>query len=453
MSAHGSSQELTAPPVELDWDAEGLQHEKLALIGRMASSIAHEVRNPLATIVATAQSLLAFWTLPGVSRGEAALEAVQHDGNGNGRLLPPAADQLREDLELVLAEARRAGEIVGSLLSFARHQPPAWQPVSLSEVVRRVAMLCRHDLEIHGVRLVTPAFERAGGPWVRGDQNQLQQVLVNLISNAQQAISGQRARGWVRVELRRVAGPRVEVIVDDDGPGVVPEVQQAIFDPFYTTKPTGTGLGLAISLSITRAHGGEIRIEDRPEGGARFVVTMPELSPEGVPAEAPVGAVPPAGTAEGAGAWNGPDRAPMAPPVGPGAPNGPRVLLVDDEPGILRVVGRFLRRCGYDVAEAESGIAAVAAIEAGRFDAVVSDLRMPEFSGEDLFRLIGREHPDLVSRFVFTSGDTLRRETLEFLEGAGCPYLQKPYELTDLVRVLAALCEGAAAAAVRQRSA
>jgi len=414
-----------------------VEREKLHVVGRMSSSVAHELRNPLATIVATTQSLLAFWTLPGLGRGPG--------GDAPG---PATGEQLREDLELVLAEAKRASEIVSTLLSFVRRQEGSVAPVSLAAVVRRARALLAHELEIQRVKLEEFGTGGAadGAPWVLGNENELLQVLVNLIANAQQAVGSSRGGGVVRVGVERLESGRVALVVEDDGPGVPAEARERIFEPFFTTKGSGegTGLGLSISHGIVERHGGTIGVGASPAGGARFAVELPAIA---VP-DALVAAVTP-GTDTLARVRLAAAACALEPTADAESGEGPHVLLVDDEPGIRRIVGRFLRKCGYRVEECANGRVAVAALRVHRFDAVVSDLRMPDLSGEELFEVVRRERPELVERFVLTSGDLLRRGTQQFVQEAGCLFLEKPYELTDLLAVLERVCGAPAAAQLR----
>jgi len=416
-----------------------VEREKLHVVGRMSSSVAHELRNPLATIVATTQSLLAFWTLPGLGRGP-----------GGDAPDPAPSEQLREDLELVLAEAKRASEIVSTLLSFVRRQEGSVAPVSLSAVVRRARALLAHELEAQRVKLEEFGTGGAadGAPWVLGNENELLQVLVNLIANAQQAVGSSRGGGVVRVGVERVESGRVALVVEDDGPGVPAEARERIFEPFFTTKGSGegTGLGLSISHGIVERHGGTIGVGASPAGGARFSVELPAIAvSEAIAAAVTPGVDTLARVRLAAAACA---LVPTA-EAESGAGGGPHVLLVDDEPGIRRIVGRFLRKCGYRVEECANGRVAVAALRVHRFDAVVSDLRMPDLSGEELFEVVRRERPELVERFVLTSGDLLRRGTQQFVQEAGCLFLEKPYELTDLLAVLERVCGAPAAAQLR----
>lgn len=418
---------------------DSIQQDKLSLIGHMASSIAHELSNPLATIVATAQAIIAFWPRPG-------MPGAPVGAGRDGWAAPPEflaqgvpLRQLREDLELILEEARRAGDIVHGLLASARMGPPEWRICSVADVVRRTVALCRHHLKLHNIALQAPYFDPHDGYplWsrIRGDGNQLQQVLLNLLINAQQAITAQRGYGAVRVTLAPDGADRVVLSVEDDGPGVPEADREAIFRPFFTTKPAGqgTGLGLSISAEIVRTHGGRIIVDSHPRGGAVFRIELPSLAASDRAREPQASADPatpltefpaPAPASQG-------ERAPL------------RVLLVDDESGIRRSVGRFLRRHGYQVTDVATAEAALTAIEHGTYDLVVSDLRMPGLSGEQFYAHLTERHPEVAQRVIFTSGDMVREETRLFLAASGRPALQKPYELSELIRVFAGICPAA----------
>ncbi len=321
---------------------EAVQREKLSVIGHMTSSIAHDLSNPLATVVTTIQAILAFWPrfegLIAHSPGDDDDEDARH-----------SAHRLKEDLELILGEARRAGTIVTNLLALARHQPPERGAVSLAEVIRQTVSVCQHHLKQHGIAIhADTARSDFGNPewcWVHGDSNRLQQILLNLIINAQQAISTVRKSGTVWVRAWPESGQRVSLAVEDDGPGIPPTLHEAIFNAYYTTKPNGqgTGLGLSIATGIIMSHGGELSVSDREECGARFMMTLPTttVAPNQVH------------TSDHAAD----SRPAVRPPVARG-----KVLLVDDEAGIRRSVGRFLRRCGCEVDTAPTGSEALDAL-------------------------------------------------------------------------------------------
>lgn len=416
-----SLQVCAGPEIPLD----DIQRDKLSLIGHMASSIAHELSNPLATIVASTQAMLSFWPrqVPGRDGWTPPPELGAHG-------VP--LRQLREDLELILAEARRAGDIVHGLLASARNHPPEWRYCWAADIVRRSVALSRHHLKLHNISLQAPWFDADDGYplWSRmqGDANQLQQVLLNLIINAQQAITATRGYGSVRLSLAPSGTDAIVITVEDDGPGVPETLRDEIFRPFFTTKPAGegTGLGLSISAGIIRAHGGEIRVDAHPNGGASFQITLPSLAGQERLTPTSEAASPPLELA--------------LPPLCVDPPSHRSVLLVDDEPGIRRSVGRFLRRYGFRVTDVPNAQAAINALEQGRFDLIISDLRMPGLSGEEFYALLGRDYPVMLKRVVFTSGDMLREETRLFMAQCGCPALQKPYDLPELVHALDTLC-------------
>jgi CheY-like chemotaxis protein len=424
-----------APPDRSDL-LDGIQRDMLALIGQVASSIADDLRNPLATIVASIQAILASWPPAAADAGREAWP-VPPELVASG--VPPR--QLHGDLERILAEANRASGIVHGLLSAARQNPPEWCVCSVADVVHRTLGLCRHYLKLHNITLQAPDFDpQEGWPlWsrVRGDTNQLQQVLLNLVINAQQAITVYRGDGLVRIRLAPDGPDRIVLTVEHDGPGVPDDLREAILPPFHTPTPAGKGPGhgLSVSASIVRTHGGEISMENRPQGGAVFRLVLPSLAAS----DRMAAGAPPGGPGHSV-------ELPVLEPVEPGSTMHRlnHVLLVDDEIGIRRSVSRLLRRYGFQVTDVPDGQAALQALQDGGYDAVVSDLRMPGMSGEEFFRLVQQDFPAMARRVVFTSGDLHRIETQQFLAASGCPALQKPFELTELVRTLRVVCPAVA---------
>jgi len=226
--------------------AQLIHAEKLSAVGELASGVAHEINNPLTTILGQAHLLLS-----------------------NSEVTPLVSDRLR----IVAEEASRAARIVQNLLLFARQYTPERRPCSLADQARRVLELKGYQLLQDNIRVVT---EFAPTPYVLGDENQLQQVLLNLVQNAHQAMAKQ---GRERVLTVRVwpNGQNVCLEVRDTGPGIPDEIMPRIFDPFFTTKPPGegSGLGLSVSYGIVTELGGHLRAENRPEGGAAFILELP----------------------------------------------------------------------------------------------------------------------------------------------------------------------------------
>lgn len=221
--------------------------EKLAALGTLAAGLAHELNNPIGII-------------------SSRIEVMLMEGEATG--LP---DVVREDLKVLHRNAHRVARIAQGLLSFARPSPAEWRPVQLNDVVSETLLLAERQVTQDGIR-VTVRLEESLPP-VLGDQSALQQVLLNLFTNARDAVE---AGGEIRIHTRRARRPgRVELTVSDTGIGIAPEAIAKIFDPFFSTKPQGTGLGLSITHGIVREHGGTIDVESTPGKGTRFRLTFP----------------------------------------------------------------------------------------------------------------------------------------------------------------------------------
>jgi CheY-like chemotaxis protein len=285
--------------------------------------------------------------------------------------------------------------------------------VEVGPVLERTVALLRNQLV--GLR-VEPRLEiELRLPTVHGSPNQLQQVFLNVINNAAQAIAATGRPGTVTVRARRWHDG-VAVDITDDGPGIPIELQPRIFEPFFTTKAPGegTGLGLSICQGIVREHGGRLAVTSAPGAGATFTIELPA----GAPAEA----------------------AAAAAPAAPGG--GARVLVIDDEPHILYYMRATLEAWGHTVETAGDGLEGFDRAIAGGFDLVITDVRMPRLSGRDFFERLRQEHPAVAGRVVFATGDTVRDDTMAFLEGTGRPFLHKPFKLAELRSAVdAALCQ------------
>ena len=239
--------ELRAREVALqEAQAKILQSEKLAAVGQLGAGIAHEVKNPLAGILGCAQLSL--------------------------RKVEPGTP-LEKNLQLIEKETKRCKTIIENLLRFARQEKTVFEPIDVNRVVEDAVAIVSHQLELQQVKVRKELAEDL--PAIRGHANQLQQVLMNLMINAQDAMEGHP--GTVTVTTGRPHAERIEVRVIDTGPGIPKEVQGKLFEPFFTTKPTGkgTGLGLAVTYGIVKDHGGDIRVESEPGHGATFIITLP----------------------------------------------------------------------------------------------------------------------------------------------------------------------------------
>ncbi len=383
------------------------RNERLAAVGQLISGVAHELNNPLSSILHFAEDLLA-----------------------DER---PPADF--EALGIIRDQARRSRSIVRDLLSFVRQRTAHAEPMSLGSVVAATARALRPTLDTTGVTLFLridpdPSF-------VLADRAGVEQIVTNLVSNAAQAC-GPGGRIWVHTSR---AGSSCRLVVEDSGSGIPPEILPRIFDPFFTTKPIGegTGLGLSVTLGIVEQFGGRIAVDSRDDGpGSRFTVQFPSMDSDSVP-EAPASAA--AKAAPGAVSASAPSDSSRA-----GDAERTVALIIDDEPTIRSALRRYFTRRGWQVEEAADGASGLKRLDemADRIGIVISGLRMPGFSGIELHDELAVSQPALLRRFVFSTGDVASAEAANFVQRTSCPILQKPFELRMLDDIIATVTEGAA---------
>jgi signal transduction histidine kinase/CheY-like chemotaxis protein len=384
-----------------------LQTEKLAALGQMVSGIAHELSNPLTTIVGYAHRLLAHPDAPG------------------------RAEEVRQ----IYQEAERAGTILRQLLLNARETLPERRLVSLNQVVQRAIDLRRFTLAAEKIRVeidLDPAL-----PFVEGDPGHLQQVLMNLVGNAQQALEHRGQGGTIKLSTRTIGERRVLLEIKDNGPGIPQAILARIFDPFFTTKPAGvgTGLGLSIVLSVVREHGGQVHVITPPMGGAVFQIELPAAS--GALLDEALGSPVP-------------DRKIVLPEAAPVAARenryaaparengkGARVLVVEDEPTVARLIADVLEDEGMQAEVLLDGREALRRAAQQTFDLVICDMKMPGLDGQHFYKFLKRSGNPLRERFLFVTGDIVAAQTREFLERNRVPHVAKPFrveELTEKVR-------------------
>jgi signal transduction histidine kinase/ActR/RegA family two-component response regulator len=330
---------------------------RFAAAGELIAGVAHEVNNPLMAISAITQ------------------QRLEDDD-----LRPDD----RQDLLQILRQSRRAGKLLSGLLRFARSAgEPRASTANIGRVVREAIDLVSYQFGVAEITL--DAQLDADLPRVKGDPARLEQVFVNLLSNAIHAVRQVPPPRTIRLTSGRDEAS-VWLTLEDNGPGIPVTLQNRLFRPFVTTKGRqGTGLGLYISRQILRDAGGDIEVEPSAGGGARFLIRMP-TAPETD--------------------WLTTPRDQQRPEA-PATLDGIRILVVDDEEALRRPIARFLRRRGAEVLEAGDGLEALERLRAaeGRLDVVLADLRMPRMDGVSLHAEIRREFPGLADRIVFLSGD------------------------------------------------
>jgi signal transduction histidine kinase/CheY-like chemotaxis protein len=388
-----------------------LQTEKLAALGQMVTGIAHELSNPLTSILGYAQRLL-----------------LRSEATGQ-------ANEARQ----IFGEAERASAILRQLLSTARDSRPERRRVALNQVVSRAVDLQRFSMAAEKVRVeldLEPVL-----PFVQGDSGQLQQVLMNLIGNARQAIEEQGAGGTIRVRTKRIAERRVLLQVSDTGPGIPQTIQARIFDPFFTTKPAGvgTGLGLAIALGIVREHGGQLHLTSPPGGGATFSVELPAMAASELPG---LVSVPRPGDQTKVEQLPAAELRASAPAGGLLAPwAGMRVAVVEDEPTVARLIGDVLEDEGLRVDVLFDGREALKRVTQEGYDLVICDMKMPGLDGEHFFQTLAQTENPARRRFLFVTGDVLAARTREFLERNHLPHVAKPFRVEELTARIRSVLE------------
>jgi two-component system NtrC family sensor kinase len=360
-----------------------VQAEKMAALGQTISGVAHELNNPLATILTWSERL-----------SQKSLE-----------------DGARRGIDVILHEAERAAKIVRQLLTFARKRQSTRTMVDLNQVVRETLALRAYEQRVTNITVIDALA--SGLPQIFADPHQLQQVLLNLIINAEQAMLTSHGRGTMVVRTWHDGTKETVVLeVNDDGPGVLPEVRAKIFDPFFTTKDVGkgTGLGLTVAYAIVQEHGGRIRVEAGRPGGASFLVELP-VTP-------------------------GTRRESASPPTAEELERlaGRHVLVVEDEPALASAVSDALTDSGFVVDRAGDGEEALARVRERPYDLVICDLKMPRLDGRAFYRAIAATAPALAARLIFVTGDVVGTDAERFLEESGCPWLAKPFRLGDLLR-------------------
>src|SRR5215207_4094775 len=367
-----------------------MESDRLAAVGELVAGVAHEVNNPLSSISAFAQLLL---------RDED---------------LTPAH---RESIEVIRAETTRASQVVKDLLTFARRSEPRREPLDVNGVVARTLRMRQYQLSEASVR---GRQELAPGlPAVLGDARQLQQVCLNLVSNAVHAMSpGGGGTLTVRTSEQE---DDVVLEVSDTGPGISPGARAHVFEPFFTTKGEGegTGLGLSVSYGIVKAHGGTIEIAETGPEGTMFRVRLPagtsRASSRPTPAEAAMPVL----------------RSPLA---------GIRLLFVDDEPTLRSGMEAFGRMRGFTVVTAADGSEALSQTRSIGVDAVVCDLRMPGMDGHAFHEQLRAERPGLASRTVFVTGDVVTTDTARSVSRQ--PVLSKPFSFEMVEDAVIAVMRG-----------
>ncbi|MFH1927361.1 MAG: GAF domain-containing protein, partial [Chloroflexota bacterium] len=391
-----------------------VQSEKMSAVGRLVSGVAHELNNPLTAVMGYSQLL----------------ESAD---------LNPRA---RQDLEKIRHAADRCSRIVKDLLTFSQQYRPERVSILVNDLLDQTLAMRSYHLRGQNIRVIREYDMET--PPITGDPHRLQEVFVNLLTNAEQSMSEAHSRGvlTVRTSVRTgepetpptgqppaldVPAPALRIEFEDDGKGIPPDVMEHIFDPFFTTREVGqgTGLGLSICYGIIGEHQGRIWAENREEGtGTRFVLELPV--PTGERSESPEPAI---------------DEEPRVQETDISLTRGKRILVVDDEEAVASLLRRILERLGCQITTVHSGEEALAHLDAEEFDVIVSDLKMPGLSGQELYAQLNENRPEVAKRFIFVTGDVITPGTGDFIRASGRPSLSKPFTSGEIAVVLQEMLE------------
>ena len=368
-----------------------IQSEKLSAIGELISGIAHELNNPLTGVMGYSQLL---------------------------QLRKDLDDRAKENLYKINNLALRCQKIVQNLLSFARKQRPERTLSNINEILDMTVELRNYELRVNNIKIIRDLDKKLSKTIV--DAHQLQQVFLNILTNAEQAMLESHGKGTLTIRTREnPQKSRIIIEFSDDGPGIPESHLTRIFDPFFTTKEVGkgTGLGLSLSYGMIKEHGGNIYAQSRPGEGSTFVIELPiiahldeepasstELTPEALQFENLV--------------------------------RNRRILVVDDEKYILDFFVEVFRSLPMHVDTANDGRAAMRMMQSCEYDLIVTDFKMPQMSGRELFNWIKRNRPHLANSIVFVTGDTVSPETRSFFEHNQNRYLAKPFKIEEVKEVI-----------------
>jgi CheY-like chemotaxis protein/anti-sigma regulatory factor (Ser/Thr protein kinase) len=360
------------------------QSEKLAALSGLLASVAHELNNPLAALMVQSDLLR------------------EHTMDSN----------LAEMVTDIHHAAVRCERIVRNFLTLAHPNTPEYRRVQLNDVVQEALQLLQYTLQLDDIDVVQQLADDL--PMLWGDPHQLHQVVVNLLTNAHQALRETLPPHQIILTTHyNAAQQKVQLEVLDTGTGIPPGLQARIFEPFFTTKPVGVGTGLGLSLcqSIVTGHEGTLHVESPPGYGARFVVTLPvAVAPSPEP--------------------------PVPEPLPSTIVTRKAILVIDDEVGTVKALVRLFHRDGHSVDTAANGHLALAQLRKRPYDLILCDLRMPQLDGPGLYRSLAQEQPQLLRRFIFVTGDTLSPTARAFLEESQAPYLVKPFHAEEVRRVV-----------------
>ena len=371
--------------IELELKAQ--MTSRLASVGEMVAGVAHEINNPLTIVTGYAPLLMDRKDIP---------------------------EDVRRDLALINDSAERVGSIIRRLLAFSRQTKPDQKLVGINELIEGALALQAYHLITSNITLTTQLAPDL--PLIVADPGQIQQVLLNLIVNAEAEMKLAHGKGKLTITTAR-SDNTIKISVKDDGPGIKPEIIDRIFDPFFTTRKVGqgTGLGLSLCYGIVAEHNGRIYAKSKPGKGATFIVELPIVTEVEVPEPAePV--------------------VEQAEPVVEQAEKvvKAKIMVIDDEKVIRDLAKRVLGGEGYEVDTVDNADDALKMIESQRYNLILLDIKMPGMDGVELYRRIQKIAKSLARRVIFITGDILSSDTEKFFAETKVVRIDKPFNAAQL---------------------
>jgi len=370
---------------EKQLQAQLIQIEKLSSIGQLISGVAHELNNPLTGVLGYAQMLM------------------KSDIDGS----------IKDNLIKISSQAERCKKIIQNLLGFVRKHKPEMHPVDINSIISSSLSLREYELKVQNINI-----ERKLGsnlPPVIGDAHRLQQVFLNLLINAEQAMKKSGRGNFIKVKTL-FENDEVKIFFQDNGPGISENNLGKIFDPFFTTKEEGegTGLGLNISRGIIEEHGGIIKVESGVMEGTNFIIELPACE-----------------------YYEAPEEKSETHDIPIERTSDKKILLVDDETVIIDIMTSALEEFDYNITALSDGEGALQKIEEERdFDLIILDLKMPGLGGKELYFIIKEKFNSLADRIIFSTGDLINPYTRSFLEETGNRYVEKPFTLGTFQQIV-----------------
>jgi PAS domain S-box-containing protein len=378
--ARDITQRKKAEEERKELEAKAQFASRMATVGQMASGIAHEINNPLTSVIGFSQLIM------------------EKD----------ASSEMKRYLELINEGSQRVAGIVNRLLIFSQQRKPERVYTDVNELISSTLDLRGYSLETSNIRVTTQLESKI--PKTMLDRNQMQEVFLNIIINAEKEMKSAHRRGKLSIRTESMDNV-IRVYFKDDGPGIPKNNLDKIFDPFFTTREVGegTGLGLSICHGMIIEHGGQIYVESEPGKGATFIVELPVVAEQTVTnLDEPAS-------------------------VNKKEVSSAKILVVDDEPAILKFLSAVLENEGHEVETVDNAKEALDRIKNERYRLILSDIKMPQMSGMELYESIQNIAQSLLKRVIFLSGDVIGTDTRDFLVRTKAPYIMKPFDKEHLI--------------------